>query len=291
MTRGFLKVLLGLSVVLPGVAAAQDRPNASNPGFRGPHTRHMREDGDVFRPRREQRRATAPDAASEPRSSGFRQDTPARAVAQRVSDRRDDRRDRAFRDGTVVRERGDDRQVRIDTMRAGRRDRGLRTGTDPAYLRYGVAGYAGDGDRRGRRADQRRTDGGDRWWQSSRFADRRDAYREQRRFDDRSVWSRGWRNDRRYDWNRYRTSNRGLYNLPRYYAPHGSTYGYGYRRFGIGVTLSSGLFGQDYWLDDPYAYRLPPAYGPYRWVRYFGDALLVDVCSGSVVDAVYGIFD
>ncbi len=283
MAQGFLKALLGLSVLLPGIATAQDRPNDGNPGFRGPRIRHMREDGDVFRPDLGQRRAPAPDAASEPRRPAFRQDTPAEATAPPVGDRRD----RAYRDGTAARSRGDDGQVRIDTVRAGRRDRGSRTGADSAYSRYGVGRY---GDGRDRRPDQRRTDRGDRWWQSSRFADDRAEYREQRRFDDRSAWNRGWRGDRRYDWNRYRSSNRGLYQLPRYYAPYGSTYGYEYRRFGIGVTLTSGLFGQNYWLDNPYAYRLPPAYGPYRWVRYYDDALLVDIRTGYVVDAVYGIF-
>ncbi|MFN3435996.1 MAG: RcnB family protein, partial [Sphingomonas sp.] len=91
-----------------------------------------------------------------------------------------------------------------------------------------------------------------------------------------------------YDWNQYRQANRGAYRLPRYYAPSG--WGYGYRRFSVGVSLSSILFSQNYWIDDPYAYRLPDAYGPYRWVRYYDDALLVDVRSGVVVDVVYDIF-
>jgi len=107
-------------------------------------------------------------------------------------------------------------------------------------------------------------------------------------FDNGRNWNRGWRTDNRYDWNRYRTSNRSLYRLPRYYAPYG--WGYGYRRFSIGVTLSQVLWDDRYWLDDPIAYRLPPAYGPYRWVRYYDDALLVDLRTGRVVDAVYDIF-
>lgn len=110
----------------------------------------------------------------------------------------------------------------------------------------------------------------------------RDAYRGGQ------VWNRSWRSDRRYDWNGYRQGNGALYRLPRYYAPQG--HGYQYRRYGLGSTLSRSLFGPDYWLDDPYGYRLPPAYGPYRWVRYFDDALLVDLRTGRVVDLVYGIF-
>lgn len=108
------------------------------------------------------------------------------------------------------------------------------------------------------------------------------------RWDDRGRWDNRWRSDRRYDWRSYRYSNRELYRMPRYYAPHG--WGYGYRRFSIGITISTMLFAPQYWIAEPYAYRLPEAYGPYRWVRYYNDALLVDIYSGEVVDVIYGIF-
>ena len=101
-------------------------------------------------------------------------------------------------------------------------------------------------------------------------------------------WNRGWRGNSQYDWQRYRTSNRNAFRLPRYYAPYG--WDYGYRRFSIGVVLDSLLFSQSYWIDDPYDYRLPEAYGPYRWVRYYNDALLVNVYTGEVVDTIYDIF-
>jgi hypothetical protein len=101
-------------------------------------------------------------------------------------------------------------------------------------------------------------------------------------------WNNGWRNDRRYDWRGYRNLNRGLYRLPRYYAPSG--WGYGYRRFGIGFTLNSILYSSQYWINDPFYYRLPAVDGPYRWVRYYNDALLVDIYSGEVVDTIYDIF-
>lgn len=114
------------------------------------------------------------------------------------------------------------------------------------------------------------------------------GYYNDRGFGNRGGWDRGWRNNNRYDWQGYRAYNRGFFQLPRYYAPQG--WGYGYRRFGIGLTLNSILFDQDYWIDDPEYFRLPPAYGPYQWVRYYNDALLVDVRSGYVVDAVYDIF-
>jgi hypothetical protein len=35
---------------------------------------------------------------------------------------------------------------------------------------------------------------------------------------------------------------------------------------------------------------LPPAYGRFRWVRYFGDVLLVDIYTGEVVDVVHDFF-
>lgn len=158
---------------------------------------------------------------------------------------------------------------------------------DRSTLRPGT--YAGRGTDRADSADHGRFDRDDR----RRQFDRGGAYggdfaRDADRFDDRRVWYRGWRSDARYDWSRNRATNRSAYRLPRYYAPGG--WGYGYRRFSVGVTLFSGLFGQNYWIDDPWTYRLPVAYGPYRWVRYYGDALLVDVRTGRIVDTVYDIF-
>lgn len=140
------------------------------------------------------------------------------------------------------------------------------------------------------RGDERRQrDVGDRWRRN--HGDWRDQNDQAYGFAERRAWAdqwnRGWRRDRRYDWMGWRSLNRGAYHLPRYYAPYG---GYGYQRFSSGVILEPMFFGRNYWLDDPYAYRLPPAYGSYRWVRYFDDAILVDLRSGLVVDVVYDIF-
>ena len=115
-----------------------------------------------------------------------------------------------------------------------------------------------------------------------------------RRLDDRARWSgqrrwdNGWRQDRRYDWQGYRARYGDRYRIGRYDAPRG--WGYGYQRFSIGIHLDSLLYGNSYWLDDPYSYRLPPAYGTLRWVRYYDDALLVDVRDGYVVDAIHNFF-
>ncbi len=35
---------------------------------------------------------------------------------------------------------------------------------------------------------------------------------------------------------------------------------------------------------------LPPAYGSYRWVRYYDDVILVDLRSGYVVDVIHDFF-
>jgi Ni/Co efflux regulator RcnB len=37
-------------------------------------------------------------------------------------------------------------------------------------------------------------------------------------------------------------------------------------------------------------YRLPPAYPGTQWIRYYDDALLVDIWTGEVVDVVYDFF-
>ena len=116
--------------------------------------------------------------------------------------------------------------------------------------------------------------------------DRRDDRRDWR--NDRRDWRRDWRNDRRYDWNGYRNQNRFIFRLNPYYSPYG--YGYGYRRFGIGSILDSLLFGRNYWVSDPWQYRLPPAPPGYQWVRYYNDVVLVDTYTGRIEDVIYDFF-
>ncbi|MEH3123868.1 MAG: RcnB family protein [Sphingomonas phyllosphaerae] len=170
---------------------------------------------------------------------------------------------------------------------------------------------APNGDWRSERAADARDD-----WQRDRvLQDRRDAARRapdrdwsaepgRRRYDRRDGptppaavwrserdgrWDRAWRREPRYDWSRYRDERRSAFRLPRYYAPYG--WNGGYRRFGIGMPLAPMLYTPRYWIYDPYAYRLPDAEEPYRWVRYYDDALLVDIEDGTVVDVIHGIFD
>jgi hypothetical protein len=99
-------------------------------------------------------------------------------------------------------------------------------------------------------------------------------------------WSNNWRHDNRYDWYDYRNRHRSNFHLGFYYDP----FGWSYRNWSIGSYLHPTYFGSSYWLDDPWQYRLPPAYGPYRWVRYWNDALLVNIYTGEVVDTIHGFF-
>ncbi|QOT73234.1 RcnB family protein [Sphingobium fuliginis] len=130
--------------------------------------------------------------------------------------------------------------------------------------------------------DDRRWNGGNPGWNNGRRFDDRTRWQGQRR------WDNGWRNDRRYDWYSYRSRYGDRYRIGRYYAPRG--WNYGYSRFSIGIFLNSLLYSNSYWIDDPYSYRLPPAYGSLRWIRYYDDALLVDIRDGYVVDVIHDFF-
>jgi len=102
-----------------------------------------------------------------------------------------------------------------------------------------------------------------------------------------SHWNRGWRNDNRYDWQRYRYANRSIYRPGRYYSPYR---GHSYTRFYIGFGLDPLFYSSRYWISDPWQYRLPPAYDGTRWVRYYDDVLLVDLYTGEVIDVIYDFF-
>ena len=107
-----------------------------------------------------------------------------------------------------------------------------------------------------------------------------------RRGETSHRWDRNWHRDGRYDWRHHRDRNRSRFHLSFYFDP----FGWNYRRYNIGWRMWPSYYGQDYWLNDPWQYRLPPAYGPYRWVRYYDDALLVNIYTGTVVDVIYNFF-
>ncbi len=199
-----------------------------------------------------------------------------------------------------------DRMRDREVIRAGRDDgprpprpdwRGDRDDRGPDRPRPGF-----DGPRPGPAAGpDRRWEGGrgwngdrggpDRRWDNDRRRDDRRwdnaGRRDDRRWNDDRRWDSSWRGDRRYDWQGYRSANRGLYRLPRYAAPRGYA---GYSRWVPGRRIQPYFYGQSYWISDPYRYRLPPAYGGYRWVRYYDDVALVDVRSGLIADVIYSFF-
>ncbi|WP_294394598.1 RcnB family protein [uncultured Sphingomonas sp.] len=173
---------------------------------------------------------------------------------------------------------GTDRQ-RVDRQWNGRRDSPNRWDRDREIQRGG----RDDRQWQARRLDDARRWNGDRRWDGDR------RWGNDRRWNDgRRLGLRDdWRTDRRYDWRGWRDTHRDLYRH-RYVAPR--SWGYGYRPFGRGAYLQSFFYAPSYWLADPWAYRLPPVSGPYRWVRYYDDVLLVDVQSGEVVDVIQDFF-
>ena len=119
----------------------------------------------------------------------------------------------------------------------------------------------------------------------------RNGYRSGSRHTYRSGydrrWDNNWRRDNRYNWYSYRNQYRDLYRAGRYYSPYRN---YSYNRLSIGLFLDRGFYGNNYWVNDPWQYRLPEVYGPYKWVRYYDDVILVDIYTGEVVDVIHKFF-
>lgn len=123
------------------------------------------------------------------------------------------------------------------------------------------------------------------WRRDNRFDGRNGRWDGRR--DWRRDWNRGWRGDRRYDWASWRYRNRNVFRLGSYYSPYRN---HRYSRFNIGFYLDPGFYGRNYWIHDPWYYRLPPAPPGTQWIRYYDDVLLVDIYSGYVIDVIYDFF-
>lgn len=121
-------------------------------------------------------------------------------------------------------------------------------------------------------------------WYGQRSVVQQQQYRDGRNYAGR-TWDRDWRHDRRFDWRRYRESHRSVFRLGLYIDP----FGYGYQPYSIGYRLPPLYFGQQYWID-PAMYELPYPPPGTQWVRYWNDALLVDMYTGQVVDVIQGFF-
>lgn len=233
---------------------------------------------------RQERREQRQDQRTEDGSGADRQRA---QIEQRIRERAATRdapyveqeRNRTYRDQQRARqdERGSDRGNRGVERQQAEIDRRLRQG--------GIDRRTGEGNEYWRERQQRAERSRNGWRRDGQWRD--DQWRDNR-WDNGRGWDRnGWRNDRRYDWFRWRAANRGLFQLDRYYAPYS---GYQYRRPGIGLRLSQSFYSNRYWINDPWRYRLPAVYGPYRWVRYYDDVLLVDIYSGQVVDVIHDFF-
>ena len=66
--------------------------------------------------------------------------------------------------------------------------------------------------------------------------------------------------------------------------------GYAYRRWEAGAVLPPLFLVPDYYYADWATLGLEPPPPGAQWVRYGPDLLLVDVASGQVLDAAYGVF-
>jgi hypothetical protein len=111
------------------------------------------------------------------------------------------------------------------------------------------------------------------------------AWRRGNDRDSRVQWNRDWRNDGRYDWRERRYYDRSRFHLGLYIDP----FGWGYQPYSIGYELRPNYYQQNYWID-PSLYGLPFPPPGAQWIRYWNDAVLVDMYSGRVIDSIPGFF-
>jgi hypothetical protein len=252
---------------------------------------------------RAERRAERPQNRPE-RAQSLQEPTPAAEVINRAERQRDNVRVERAADAVRTERQRDNVRVEraADAVRVERAADTIRTERREARQdgRYYDRNRDGELDRRW---DRNRDGNLDRNWDRNRDGrldrrlDRNDDERIDRRYDqnrdgrlDRTQdgrWTKYWRNDNRYNWRGYREQNRNYYRPGRYFAPYR---GRNYSRISVGFSLGSGYYGSRYWINDPWRYRLPAAYGSYRWVRYYDDVLLVDLRNGRVVDVIRSFF-
>jgi Ni/Co efflux regulator RcnB len=101
-------------------------------------------------------------------------------------------------------------------------------------------------------------------------------------------WSRAWRQFSANAWLAKRTAQPKLFALPNYVNPYGTDFSY--RPVSVGNYLDARYARPNFWIKDARLFGLPVDYAPYRWVRYYDDAVLVDMRSGQVLDVVYDVF-
>jgi hypothetical protein len=115
--------------------------------------------------------------------------------------------------------------------------------------------------------------------------DRRD-WRNDRR-DRPGRWQHGWRNERHFERRDWRRQHRQHYRGARWAAPRGHYY----RHWQPGWRADPWLWHDRRWLiSQPWQYHLPQTPHFLRWVRYYDDAVLIDVRNGYVVDVIRQYF-
>jgi len=162
----------------------------------------------------------------------------------------------------------------------------------------------GDRDERGRN-DRDGNREPDRYRGRDRDHDRnqdRDHDRDHDRDRDRDHWrddrgrdwhhERGWydryRHDHfRYDRGRYYSRTRFYFGY--YYSPR-TYYSYTTRAWRRGDRLPFAYFDDRYFIDDYWRFDLYDPPYRCRWLRVRGDALLVDIDNGDVLEVVYELF-
>ncbi|WP_066965961.1 RcnB family protein [Rhizorhabdus dicambivorans] len=288
LSRAMIGLLLGTAMLIPSVAQAQER--GRDRGDRGGERSWQRGGG-------QPRETIGGDRANRAEMARGREtvravERPAPVVQPQTS--ASDQSRRQWQGGNREWNRGDRGNAE------GRRDWGRERANDD---RQRDAARGSDDNRRRDwnrdRSDRdnvgRDNDGNQRWssdrrdWNRDGRAGDRNWTSDRNRWDNRNDgrWDRNWRNDRRYSWQDYRNRNRQIYRLPRYNPPR---WGYSYRRWSPGFRWDAWYYSSSYWIADPWQYRLPPAYGDYRWVRYYDDAVLVDIRSGEIIDIIYSFF-
>ncbi|MFN0047394.1 MAG: RcnB family protein [Sphingorhabdus sp.] len=267
MKKIILATLAATSLMTPAVSQAATQMGPVSSHF-DDSANFKRGDGDEREGRRSVRIRSDRDDNRKREEAGQRnQDQPNLVQVRNWSQERERVRgdDDRGRDESVQRNREPSNQGQV---RNWSQERSRERSDDNRRYRGGERHNGGGGNNRHWNNDD--DDRGDRWNHGQNY-----------------KWKQAWRNDNRYNWRGHRDRYRNHYNPGRYYSPYR---GHSYRRFGIGINIGSGYYGSRYWISDPSYYRLPPAYGPYRWVRYYDDVLLIDLRSGRVVDAIHDFF-
>ena len=294
--RKLLALLLLSSVAMPSAALADPNDGESRAERRATLIERVREAreqrSEQPRPERsiQVERIAPPTSSGMPRSEGREEGTRAER-AERFERAREILQERQERTGERER-RSDVRRPTGDSVTDWRlRERILRREQAGTTVPREVPAADLTAEQRRQRAGEILSDRL-RERRDQREAERRDVERRPPVFRDlrdrTSVESfrHSWRRDDRYDWRRHRERNRHLFHLGWYYDP----FGWGYRRWNIGWNIWPSYWSDRYWLRDPWQWRLPTVYGPYRWIRYYDDALLVDLRTGRVVDVIHDFF-